>query len=121
MNAESDGMTEGAFQDLIHAVVDIQDRSKSTADKQTLANAIAYMMGWDRKRGDLIGFRDAWYEIGRLLDIPAMAMSPKQVHESVVMPKLRSLIAAPASPAPERKWTGPGELERSGYIDKEPK
>jgi hypothetical protein len=41
---------------------------------------------------NLIGYRDAWYEICTLLDIPAMAMSPKQVHDSVLMPKLRQLV-----------------------------
>jgi hypothetical protein len=43
---------------------------------------------------DLIGYRDAWYEICGLLDLPAMAMSPKKVHETIVMPRLRNLIDA---------------------------
>jgi hypothetical protein len=47
-----------------------------------------------RNDGDMIGYREAWYEICGLLDIPAMAVSPKQVHESVVMPKLRQLLGS---------------------------
>ncbi len=53
---------------------------------------------------DMVGYRDAWYEICTLLEIPAMAMSPKQVHESVVMPKLRGLLSSHASDAGEAGW-----------------
>lgn len=42
-----------------------------------------------------VGYRQAWQEIADLLDIPAQAVSPREVHEQQIMPRLRAALAAP--------------------------
>jgi hypothetical protein len=47
------------------------------------------------------GYKDAFYQIAELLGLPAMPISPKQAFETVMLPKLRELVAekAPVAPA----------------------
>jgi|TARA_Y100000296_G_scaffold37943_1_gene43908 hypothetical protein len=42
-----------------------------------------------------VGYKQAWQEIADLLDIPAQAVSPREVHEQQIMPRLRAALAAP--------------------------
>jgi len=45
------------------------------------------------------GYKDAFYQIAELLDMTAMPISPKQAFETVMLPRLRELVAVnrPAS------------------------
>lgn len=38
------------------------------------------------------GYVDAFFEISKLLDIPALPISPKEAFETVMLPRLRELI-----------------------------
>lgn len=44
------------------------------------------------------GYVDAFYEIAKVLGIPAMPVSPKEGFETVMLPRLRQLLAAEAVP-----------------------
>lgn len=43
------------------------------------------------------GYREAFYRIADLMDIPAMAMSPKQAFETVMLPRLKAAFERPDS------------------------
>lgn len=44
----------------------------------------------------LRGYRDAFYELGALLDIPAQAKSPGEVWRGQMLPRIKALTAPPA-------------------------
>jgi len=49
-------------------------------------------LGSTPNRNAEFGYKAAWNEIVDLLGLPAKPMSPKQLHETVVMPQLRTII-----------------------------
>ena len=59
--------------------------------------------------GDRDGYVDAYYEITSLLGIGAQPLSPKRVHENLVMPSLRRLVAQSIGRTPEASQAEPIE------------
>lgn len=51
--------------------------------------------------GCVDGYKDAFYQIAGLLDLEAMPISPKEAFETVMLPRLRALVAMKAIP-PEK-------------------
>lgn len=47
---------------------------------------------YDDIAAELAGYVNAFYEIAKLLDLPAMPISPKEAFETVMLPKLRALL-----------------------------
>jgi hypothetical protein len=50
------------------------------------------------------GYKDAFYEIAKLLDMTAMPISPREAFETVMLPRLRELVSREAASA--EKTTG---------------
>jgi hypothetical protein len=46
------------------------------------------------------GYMDAYYQIANLLDMPAMPISPKEAFETMMLPRLRELLAEKTSVSP---------------------
>lgn len=69
------------------------DAEETHARLEALERAIGLGTGFLSDPAPDFGYKAAWHEIADLLGIPAQPMSPKDVHETIVMPKLRALIA----------------------------
>ena len=66
--------------------------SEIHARLETLERTLGLGAGFLSSHDPEFGYMVAWQEIVALLDLPAKPISPKQLHETVVMPQLRTII-----------------------------
>jgi hypothetical protein len=76
-------------------VIDYQEFARQAhRDRLDLLN---YIDSLHVETGCSDGYKDAFYQIAELLDMTAMPISPKEAFETVMLPRLRELVAVKAA------------------------